>query len=310
LVGVDQVNLPLLDSVREGCNVPLRVSARFFASQPILVSIHRGGGTCEDPPQQGFGEITLQRTVFMNSSLPETDTMTASFESSPGKLAPEPARRPGLGNCGAFDIAPSPAPSCSIPGYSSLSPGTLTVEGPSLSPVQAKPDSQNDKTVYTAALPAGAIRNGTFQVVAAGDGATGSFQASMAVGSGIQITSQFPQGTVLNPSLPVTLNWTGGDPDTIVTMRLDSHRFPADFYGLCSVSASTHTLTWIPGIPPRVSSPLAGNGDMDIIVDVEPATSSTFSAPGLTLGGRQTWRYQYRFTGLRYISCDPRDGCR
>ncbi len=301
LVGVDQVNVQISDSVRDGCNVPMATGALFLSTQQVLVSIRRGGGACVDPPQQSFGQIDLQRTVFMNSALPEINTLTALFESSPGRLAPKPMPLPSsTGRCSSYSITSPQVSACSIPGYSFLSPGTLTVDGPSLSPVQAKPSSVDGKTVYIATLPAGAIRNGTFNVMASADGGTGPFQTSLAVGSGIQITSQFPTGTDLRSDLPVTLNWTGGDPDTIVTMRLVSHYFPVDFIGTCAVSASNHTLTWSPGIPPRKDTPLAGLGDMDIIVGVEPAAPSTFSAPGLTLGGRQTWRYEYRFTGLHY----------
>jgi uncharacterized protein (TIGR03437 family) len=307
LVGVDQLNVQVPDTVLEGCNLPLLVGEVPVLSQPVLVSVHRGGGACADPPQQSYGQISLQRTIYANTSQPETDRLTASFESSPGKrLEPTAGFQPG--QCGAaVSVTPYLGPACAVPGYLSLDVGTLTVQGPGAGPVQASTDVNGGKLVYAATLPAGAIGAGTFTVAVGGSGGVGAFQTSLDVGPPIQITSPFPVGKKLDFITPITVNWTGGDSSELVTVRIIKKGLLSDSYVTCSALGSDGTMTWQPLRVPipggnGATEPYAvfsGSGEIQVIVDVGPvASSGSFSASGITLGGSKTWSYEYRFTGL------------
>ncbi len=63
LVGVDQINFPVLDTIREGCAVPMQIQTDDGSSQPVTVAIRNGGGPCVDPPSAGFGQISWEKTV-------------------------------------------------------------------------------------------------------------------------------------------------------------------------------------------------------------------------------------------------------
>lgn len=70
--------------------------------------------------------------------------------------------------------------------------------------------------MYQAALAAGAIQAGSFAVAASGGTDVGAFQSGVQIGSGIQITTALP-GTVFPCNKAVTINWTGGVPNSWVT---------------------------------------------------------------------------------------------
>jgi hypothetical protein len=98
------------------------------------------------------------------------------------------------------------------------------------------------------------------------------------------------------------LNWTGGGPDSLVTLLLIAHvpgqlAFPA-LEATSPASAGTRTLA----LPPEAAAfkfPLQAE-EVEIVVTQVPAQtpSQPFNAPGLTLGGEQVWNYVFDFKGL------------
>jgi hypothetical protein len=182
-------------------------------------------------------------------------------------------------------------PACPLPGYRNLDAGTVMIEGPAFGPVEA---AQDDQRVYRTVLPNGTIRPGSFTVTASG-GEVGAFQSSVRIGSGISVTSSFPPGTVLlseaSGGRPLTVNWTGGDPDTWVTLKLVVHHGVSDTYVFQQARTSSGTATV--GIA-------IGTGPAEIILEVtpDPAEVPSLSPPGLALGGQHLWKYTYRFGGL------------
>ena len=291
-VGVDQVNIRIPDTVREGCGVPLTVET-IGRSQPVPISIRRGGGACIDPPTAGYGQITWERTVASGTEPGGiTETFTAAFPASPGKQPPPATEfREGWG---FSNVTESFGPSCPLPGYRNLDAGGVTIEGPGFGPVEAAPAVVEGQRVYRAALPNGTIRPGSFSVTASGGSEVGPFQSSLRIGSGINITSSFPPGTTVlrtGGQRSLTVNWTGGDPDTWVMLKLVTHRAPYDSYAFIHARASSGTATLGVGLP---------SGPAEIILEVtaDPAQVPALSAPGLSLGGQHLWKYTYRFGGL------------
>ena len=301
LIGVDQVNIQVPPGVREGCAVPLQI-APISASQPVTISIRKGGGPCVNPPSAGYGQITWEKTVtaVSPSSSSETDTMTVSLQASPGKQAPLPPVYTNGGiNEGNFTYF---GPSCPVAGYRSLGAGVVTAQGGGFGSVQASvmPLQQGQVsglTVYEAVLPVGAIQPGSFGVSAAGGADVGAFQSSVPIGSGIQVTTPLA-GRVFSAKQPLTVNWTGGDPNTWVTFTVLRHDGSLDEYYFVTGRASNGTVTVRPEGPPGLlPGPL---GSVEIILEVTPDPSQipAFSAPGLSLGGQHTWKYTYRFEGV------------
>lgn len=331
LVGVDQFNFIVPTAVREGCNVPLQIVNENM-SPPVTISIAKGGGPCVDPPTQGYGDIVWEKSITtdppvispssptgITQTITETDTVTISLQASPGRQAPAPPAYTEGGNLpGAYTYFGN---SCSIPGYRSLDAGTVTVSGAGLPALAASPASLSGQTVlnispqgeftqtaqvqsgqvrgltaYQATLPAGSIQPGSFTLAASGGRDLGAFQSVVQIGSPIQVTTALA-GVIVNGSgPPFTISWTGGDPDAWVTLKLLGHYGSSDHYSQEWVAQATDHQITIQGAAPIG---LAVLGPVEIVLEVVPDPSKvpTFSARGLSLGGRALWKYTYRFEG-------------
>jgi uncharacterized protein (TIGR03437 family) len=298
-IGLDQVNVQIPLGVREGCAVPLQFSGLGFlvSSQPVPVSIRTGGGACVDPPSAAYGQISWERAIVNGSSNDgETDSVTVAFPSAPGLRIVRPTPIAELvGNNGV----PSTPSSCKIQGYRNFGAGAITAQAPGRGPIALAPDSQ---IAYHATLSNGTVAPGTFTVSGAGAEA-GAFQSSVQIGSPITITTPLPPGTVIPNLGSFTVNWTGGDPDSWVTMTIQTET--SNGYGQARASAGTLTFygepVFIPGKGFVVElQPVLGIGETTVTIEVTPDPSQTpvFSIPGVSLGTVHSWKYTYRFEGL------------
>ena len=329
LVGVDQINVQVPADVREGCAVPLEILAgvQNAISQPVSVSIHNGGGQCVDPPSAGYGQVTWEKTITATASgsSTETDAVMVSLQASPGRQAPPPP----FYSATAIDYNQLTffGPSCPIPGYRGLDAGAITASGPGFPPIDAaaipmpldeltpliqgpggiylQQSQVSGLTIYEATLPTGSIQPGSFSVSAAGGSDVAAFQSSARIGSGIQVTTPL-LGQDFPGDQPLTINWTGGDPNAWVTLRVVCHGGVDDAY-VIQAHASDGTLT----IPIFATSFVNGVGQYTLLipscsapdefileVTPDPSQIPSFSASGLSLGGQSTWKYTYRFEGV------------
>jgi hypothetical protein len=249
---VDQFNLPVPETVREGCAVPFQVRLEIESiSQPVTIAVRTGGGACVDTPAAGYGQITWEKTVSTTAAhvATEADTVTVSLQASPGKQAP-PVPVFTEGPLAAVSTAYFGS-SCPVPGYRSLGAGTVTAQGPGFAPVTASVSPLQRQqvaglTVYQAALPAGTIESGKFTVAASGGPDVGEFQSSIQIAPEIQITTDLAGTAFCNQ--PVTINWTGGDPTSWVTVSQVLHAGTYDGYHSWQARVSDGTLT-IPAPP-------------------------------------------------------------
>ena len=296
-VGLDQVNIRIPDTVRDGCAVPLAIDTTGGRSQPVTISIRRGGGPCVDPPTEGFGEIIWEKVVA-TGTMPNgtSETFTAAFPASPGKRAPASILLHEGGDFG--NVNQSFGPSCPIPGYKDLETGAVSIQGPGFGPLQAAPVTVDGRQLYTVVLPNGLIQPGSFSVKGEAGTDVGPFQSSVRIGSGINITSSFPPGMTLSSRQPVVVNWTGGDPDTWVTIRVVRHLKTHDNYFSVQVRTSRGTVTLNPVMGFLPGGPGPADAEIIIVVTPDPDDVPAISASGLSLGGRHWWKYTYRFGGL------------
>jgi uncharacterized protein (TIGR03437 family) len=302
LIGVDQVNIQIPAGAREGCAVPLRIVTS-TVSQPVTISIHSGGGACSDPPSAGYAQITWEKSITTTAlySTSETDTLTGSLQSSPGKQTPTPPTlTEGIGHITNEQFGPS----CAVPGYRSLDAGAITGQVPGMGQIQTStvpltPSPISGLTVYQANLPAGTIQPGKFEVSGSGGPDVGAFTSSIQIGSPITIESALP-GLVVRNDQPFTVYWSGGDPGTWVALSLVSHDpyNPIDVIRTDYARTTDGSITMSPAGGPPASMGIP-TGPIEIIVRVfpDPSEVQPFSAPGLSLGGVQTWEYTYRFEG-------------
>jgi uncharacterized protein (TIGR03437 family) len=310
LVGVDQINARVPQGAMEGCAVPLLSALGDLFGPPVVVRIHSGGGQCVDPPLGTLGHIKLKRVAAANATPPsETDTFSAWFDGSPGKSLPPPA--PPLIPEGAYTVLggdTAATPPCTLPGYVTLDAGMITFQGPSGPAVAVAPALLGGRIAYQETLPTGGIESGSFGISAEGGTNVGPFQMSLAVGAPIQITSQFPAGTYIDPSKPFTVAWQGGAPGSVVTVWLISNFFLGNSVLEAQADASVGSITMQPivvteGGMSEMQLPIITGPNVEVIVDVGPDPTSplTFASPGLTLGGLLDWMYEYDFPGLTLL---------
>jgi len=242
--------------------------------------------------------------VLNDNTIPESDTFAATFRAAPGLRAPSP---PTAGPGEGVNAALYQAPSCPIPGYATLDAGEMSLSGPG-GQVNIQPSVKNGETSYQGSLPSGFVQPGAAQISSAGGTGVGSFTATLNVGAGVQITSQFPKGEIPLPADTVVMNWTGGQAGEVATLKVIEHQFGYDNIVFTQTAATNGTAV-IPSIPapPLGTLPdLQYSTDIEVILEVGPNPSKpqTISVPGLTLGAQVSWAYEYRFVGLTCtLSC-------
>lgn len=305
-VGVDQVNAMLfpdsMNSYPEACKVALYLTDYpDSASQFVNISVHKGGGTCADPPADSLGLVTWQKnTVSAPASSSASDNLSIQFLQSVGIQFPE---LPVIGESALANGPPAPQPSFCAASYPApLDAGTLSVTGPS-GTVSLTSQSIDGVLGYQSTLPAGSIQGGNYSVVSQNGGSgVGPFTSNAQVPPPISIATNLGPGTMV-PSDLLPLNWTGGDSRSRVTAEyIVTSGGKTTFFAVQTVSAESNMvldLTFFNsggfagqnGAPP---------GDVEIIFTQAPSSvpSQPFNAPGLTLGGEQTWQYVFDFKGL------------
>ncbi len=267
-------------------------------SQPVTIAVRKGGGPCTDPPSAGYGQIAWEKTTTISpgtngtNTSTEADMLTMSLQASPGKQVPvAPVYTTG------YEIPTETffSPACPVPGYRSLDAGAITVRGSGLGPTSASiaplESPIRGAMIYQAALPIGSIQPGAFTVSASGGADVGAFQSTVQVGSGIQITTPIAGQQFLSENL-YTIAWTGGDPDSLVTVYFLNHYGYEDYSYSAQARASDGSM---------LVRPFAfGGPDEEIVIEVTPDPShiTALSVPGLSLGGQHTWKYSYDFKGV------------
>ncbi len=305
--GLAQYNVRLPETLREGCAVPLQIGYNQSITQPVVLSVHRGGGPCSDPPEAGLGRILWQKSISETTGAPvASESLTVSLQASPGKLAPPPSAftdtctQPGNVCTSTLPEVQTPSgPACAMPGYISLDAGAVTASGPGLpsTPVPSLPYQDGHiggLSAYQANLPSGTIQSGHFTVSASGGANVAAFQASLTIGSDIEIQTPLSGIAAWQNCQNFTVTWTGGDPNSWVTLQ-----FVLQHPGYSAVVFAFQTRTSRGGItiPEPLSCPQGAPTPalLRIQVDPDPSEIAPFSAPGITLGGQASWRYIHDF---------------
>ncbi|MBV9507939.1 MAG: hypothetical protein JO323_23360 [Acidobacteriia bacterium] len=302
LVGLDQANVPIPADTREGCAVPLAVGGALSFSPAVTVSIRSSRGQCIDPPTQSYGTITLSRTIATGTSEDgETDTLAASFPSGPQLTRPLETQTPTAGYVSGVHPPAGPARSCPVPGYSQLSAGDIVVSGPKAS-VTAAPVTVAGSTTYSLSLPQGFVSGGAYSISAAGSAAIRAFQGSITLDPPIQITGrQVPAN--ISSGEPITVQWTGGAPSSVVKVSLVYKSFLTDYtaYGYTSAGSGSYSFQ-----PFCTGNPVSAGGNgvvcafglpglSELVVEQMPAADqvSSFQAGGITSNIQASWIYRY-----------------
>ena len=309
-IGIDQINAAIYRSpyavpLIEGCHVPMAISFAGEAdTQYVNVSIHSGGGKCVDAAPDSMGIVTWNRTATSDSTGVSSDAnVTAQFLQAPGLALPQSTFQ---GSFGEGPAPPTPA-FCAASYPSTLSAGNLSFTASQLSPATAVLQNQSGVLTYAADFGVSAALGGASTAMATGaNPGVGSFTATTSIPAPITVTTDLSPGTTV--SVPFTVKWTGGDNTSAVTVQLITHGpvGPATMlYDSELASAGSATVMFFPDIlgfhsPINQAATATGPATYEVVVTQTPARgpAQTFTAPGLSLGGQQTWHYIFDFKGL------------
>ena len=312
-IGVDQVNaLGQWKGGPQGCRVPMYLTDySSAASQLVNVSIHTGGGACVDPPGGTLGMITWERTSISDVGVASSrDAVVAQFIQAEELGFPDPGVSFAYAGGTTCCLLPPQPAICDASLPATLDAGDLRFSGPGIGSLTLAPSTQNGRITYEAVLPAGTLQGGDYQVAGSGGAQVGVFAAKAHIPAPIAITNKLEPGTrLLNESTnDFTLQWTGGDDSSLVTVqvivRSSNFQLTTAAYasaGPLMISGSIFQGPCMFSCVPMFIPP----GDVELIVTQSPVTQyplapiQPFTAPGLGIGGEQTWKYVFDFRGLK-----------
>jgi hypothetical protein len=302
-VGVDQVNAQIPPDEPEGCRVPLTLIGDTILSEPVTISIRKGGGPCQDAPVARIGSLHWAKTVTTGPD----SALSTSLETIQATLVEAPSNQVDSALSGAiYPRFPADtshvAPNCPGSAGHRLDAGKMTVTSGIGNAFTFSPAVVSGELIYQATLPNGTIQPGTVHLNAAGGPDIGPFQADISFPPPIQITTSLPPGTPIASNKAFRLDWSSGTPDVNVEVLLGSPVLGVyDYYGL-SVPGDRGTITLdLVGPQDMRYFPIPPNNPAVVDVRVTPVQQPQgFTAPTLARPGTQSWMYEYRFTGLQW----------
>ncbi len=286
--GLDQITFTVPQGIT-GCFVPVVVRSGGVVSNFTTMAISSAGQTCSDPlsfstadltqiAQSGSlrnGQIALTRTVVGTAV---SDSISATFSKSTLAGVLTTAVAPSLGTClvtNTRTLTGTPVLANPLDAGSAL---TFRGPGGPKAVVRTNPGS------YSSSLTPGLLDPGTFNVDNGSGGAdVGAFKTTMTIPVALEWTNQTSIST-LSRSQPLTLTWTGGDPNGGVVM-IGVTQSPVD----ASVRAFTCNERTGAGqftVPDYVMSAMPFNaGVANMVLSVGSFGAGVrFSATGLDIG--------------------------
>jgi uncharacterized protein (TIGR03437 family) len=226
--GVNQINLIIPQNAPNGCWISLAAVAGGVVSNIATLPINQGGGACFDTvsglngSQFSAGGGKTLRTglvALIQSNTPTksgdrkiTTSTDAAFEKYTGIYAPPYSLTPG--GCIINNLTPVP-----IGGITGLDPGTITLTGPSGSPVTLA-SQFGIKGAFYAILTAGSIPStgGAYTFNGSGGADVGSFTATLTFSNSLLTWTNQDAATTIDRSQGLHVTWTGGNPGSYVVI--------------------------------------------------------------------------------------------
>jgi uncharacterized protein (TIGR03437 family) len=254
--GLDQINVVVPAGISFGCAVPVNVKSGAFASNSTTIPVAANGGACPAPSgstegtsisqaeidtwissgQFRTGSIGLTRQwsyVITDSvtggasstSLTKSDVFSAGFNRVSGadlpKLFTSQNTPPTAGACTVYTgTIVNPFPNLT---YTSLDAGaSLNVSGPAGSRTVPRTRNSVNQITYAAdvgtADPGNHLDPGRYTFAGPGGPDVGAFSGFINIAPDLQWTNRTSVATV-DRTQPLTVQWTGGEPTTLVTIQ-------------------------------------------------------------------------------------------
>jgi uncharacterized protein (TIGR03437 family) len=290
LVGVDQINFQLPPDMPEGCAIAFRLltyaDVAVASSQQIGLSVNKSGGTCVPAPLS-LAWFEWER-LFLNGEEVSTDRLRLRFDAMEGNDFPVLRYSNGT----LDNVA---GPRCSLPAPQAIDPGRVTVRTPGGVDREVSINADGSGEL---SLEPGAIQSGSYSASAEGGADVAPFTVRVDVPERIRLTHMsFLPSRSINCSSGVTVRWTGGSANSLVGLRLvtSTQTLGTVVRATAGEAILRVVVIWSFGGLLPISCP--GTGVVEIRHMSDPA-AATFSADGLSLGGRHQWAYEYRYTDL------------
>jgi uncharacterized protein (TIGR03437 family) len=328
----DVIRITIPDGVT-GCFVPVVVIANNFVSNVATVSVAASGSVCTPAVSTVPPEITAQLAGKTGASIgaiglgrATTMSVTAAGAITTRKIDSGSAAFVRYPNLPASVVAADylyPENVCSVNGYPGPNGGVTVngVETPIVPQMAVGLDAGSSMTVkgpsgtrainkrtvgmffdypgvtFGDTTPGNYFDPGRYTVTGSGGKDVGAFTGSTDVPPTPFVWTNIPNPTTpIDRSKDLTVTWTGGIPNTQVTVTGGGlvNGVGSDF--LCAAPVSAGTIT----IPSHVllQLPAAGSSIVPLNLGVHNSSVSTFSASGLDVA---TIRYTFSYTlSLRY----------
>jgi uncharacterized protein (TIGR03437 family) len=308
MIGVDQYNLKLPDNVIEGCGIPLTITVfpnlSFWDSQPVPINVHRGGGKCGSlPPPRSYADLTLQKTTTIDTTgSTTTEQLNVNLSAAVGKRVPQPPPTNVCSFAAPADWVSGPA--CPFPLFldQPVNVGPLTISGPN---VNLRYVQQPDETAFHVTLPGGSLVPGSYTVSAPGGKGAGPFSVAIPVPAEIQFDNPVPGGTI-DETQNFQVKWTGGEPDSVVRVRLRNLATWNYCEAVVPASAGSFTLyASYKGSQGYLLDQSIGGKYAELTITLESPASVPFTAPGLTLGGTARSSRVWYYPNLQFTFGPP-----
>lgn len=222
--GVNQINVVIPSTALTGCFVPLVAIAGGVMGNNVFLPIANGGGACFDSVsglngnQMPVGGTQTLNTGFMTIlQVPDgkggvTNTTDGSFQRYVGTF---PANRSTPGTC----IVNQPVPA---PTFSGLDAGKITLTGPNGLNINV-PNQLGIKGAFYSMLTSTAIppAGGTFTFSGSGGADVGPFTGNVTISTPLISMTNANALTTIDRSLGFEVDWTGGNPGSLVYISGD-----------------------------------------------------------------------------------------
>ena len=278
--GLNQINVTIPTSVEPGCGVSIVAVSGTMISNTVSIPVNPGGGTCSDPvigtsvqlaskSSYNFGSVTVVQTEN-----PAQAQATAVFTNVTGAAAGTGGGVISMGNCSEAQVLSGTNSTGVTTAY--LGAGSITMN----SPAGAVSLNEQDPGYFTL-LPASILSTGgAFEFNGSGGGnltppiTIGPFTVTVSYANPLFWTSPLGPATITR-SQGLTVNWTGGDPNSYVLITGTSNPLAVAGVFSCYVPVGAGAFT----VPAYVLSAMpAGSGTLTV---ENVTTPVTFAATGL-----------------------------